>query len=560
MPYSLFHTRYLSLLIGLMIFAGGPARAGVIGDVVKDFKPVPGYVVKVQDDGYLIDLNAKQGIATGDLFTVIRPGENITHPVSGKVIGTLDAPKGVLRVIQMKSGYSRVRVLGEGAGIRRGDPIRRYDTMPALFWDYTGSGEALFLELRNALPALKWERYEAAQAGRPSGPGRVRSMTPGVIFILHEDRLEVRDSEFQKIRAYDMAGAARQSAPAVRPAGAKEKPSPPQITFAPEFQHFQRISDLPGVTAMADFIRYDGKLLMAEAGDARLSVSEVGETLSRVAGTTLVKGTVYSIRWWQPTADAPPCLAATIWYDDAMQSAVFALRGETLEAVGTYIPHILGTFDRDGDGRPETLLQQRFDRDTFWARGGIRELRMTDGALRAVETTLNLPAEFTVTGSLMADLNGDSRPDAVFVRGRSLYIYSGSQMLYRTPGMGGSLSAITYALNPGQQAVMTRTAAIEIAPAVADLDGDGRPELIAVAATRAAASAPGIYSGFRNSQLAVFKFQNGAFVKGTLGDQLSAPIQGIGVDGNRLFFVESTPANLAGKGGQSSLHAYVLER
>ncbi len=183
-----------------------PAVADVLDKVAGDFKPLSGYVVMVKDSEYIIDLDAKKGIFTGDLFSVLQPGEKIVHPVSGEILGTLEELKGILKVTRLQEGYSYARPFGKIEGIKQGDPIRRYENIPALFWDYSGSGEPFFLQLRNTLPHLKWQDYAAAQAAKPNIPAASKIDSPTLIFILKKEGLEVRDSEFQIIHTYGSLG------------------------------------------------------------------------------------------------------------------------------------------------------------------------------------------------------------------------------------------------------------------------------------------------------------------------------------------------------------------
>lgn len=111
----------LTSSFGTYAAAGGekPARDGA---------PLSGYVVQPEGDEFLIDLDARNQIAVGDLFSVVRPGEKIIHPVSGEVLGTHDSVKGVLKVTRIKEGYSVCLPVGAHSGIQRGDVIRRYLT------------------------------------------------------------------------------------------------------------------------------------------------------------------------------------------------------------------------------------------------------------------------------------------------------------------------------------------------------------------------------------------------------------------------------------------------
>jgi hypothetical protein len=158
----------------------------------------------------------------------------------------------------------------------------------------------------------------------------------------------------------------------------------------------------------------------------------------------------------------------------------------------------------------------------------------------------------------MADLTGDGRPELAVVRGQTLEIHGDGAPLFRAPGMGGSLARIVYAVNPEQRDALTRGETLEIDPVAADLDGDGTPELLAPASSQSAVTVANIYSGFKSTQLAVFSYRNGAFVKGRLGEEMDHPVQGLALHEGRVYLVTSQLGNLLGEGGESRLMSFRL--
>ncbi|KAB0667593.1 VCBS repeat-containing protein [Oryzomonas japonica] len=178
------------------------ASAAVNEALVRDFAPVSGYVVQPAGSEFIIDLDARQQIAVGDIFSVVTPGEKIVHPVTREVLGTQDTVKGILQVTRIKGGYSYCRPLGSVSAIRNGDVIRRFQNIDVDFWDYTGHGEQLFKELRAALPQLPWQGYAASQKNRPATPALPPGRPPALYFVLTSLGLDVRSSDFEIIHRY----------------------------------------------------------------------------------------------------------------------------------------------------------------------------------------------------------------------------------------------------------------------------------------------------------------------------------------------------------------------
>jgi len=541
------------------------AEAVVVADVADDFKPVSGYIIMDTDGEYIIDLDASKGIHTGDLFSVVRPGKKVIHPVSGKVLGTLPDVKGILKVTRMDKGYSHARILGKAKDIKPGDPIRRYDHIPAIFWDYTGEGEPFFLQLRDALPGLKWKDYAAAQAVKPKVPSASGVDEPTMFFVLKQTGLEVRDSEFQIIHTY---GSSKSQAPAaaigtMAPYAAERQKDTTgeRIGYAAEYPGFQSLGELPGATVMADFTRDGDGVLMTTTDGYSVHIHRIGLSMSTLFGDR-IKGfeQILSVQWWHPADELPLHLAITGMKDQKVEAKIFAFQKNRLVPLKAWLPYFLGTFDLDSNGKPETLLRQSFDPDLFWG-GRIKQLNLVRGKLVTSTPAFKLPGNFVVLGSLFADLTGNGHPESIFVRNKALYISDGEKQLYRSPpDIGGSLSVATYEVNPNAKELMINSEMVEVSPATADLDGDGRLEIIAIASDRSLVTAPGISPAIKNTRLATVKLRNGMFVKGTLGENIGKPIQGLTVSRGQLLFVATESGSVFGNEGKSHLLSYPLAR
>jgi hypothetical protein len=175
--------------------------AALSPDVADDFTPVRAALVMPQGSEWIIDQDASAGVRSGDLFSVVMKGKPIVHPQTREIIGTVEDIKGVLQVTKVKSGYSYAKVLQADGELAPGQQLKRYYNLPGSFWDYTGDGEALFVELRDALPHLEWQSFAEAQKSRPQSPVAQPGLTR-VLFILTEQGLAVKDNALQPIGFY----------------------------------------------------------------------------------------------------------------------------------------------------------------------------------------------------------------------------------------------------------------------------------------------------------------------------------------------------------------------
>jgi hypothetical protein len=567
----------------ILIFGCSTAlHAGVVDDIAGDFKPVSGYLVMPEGDEYIIDLDNTHGISTGDIFSVLAPGKKIVHPVTQKVLGTLEEVKGILKVSRIKKGFSFARPVGESTKIKRGDPIRRYGNLTAIFWDYTGKGRSFFIQLQKALPDLKWQDYNHAQNSRPTQPAANVDTRNSLTFILTDGVLVVRDPEFSVLQSYDTSGSLSKTGASVPSAAAAApvivatplKPDPDVKTavpgrkettgvkaLAPVFSEAQTIASLPNVSLITDFIKYDDQLLMASTNGDQIQIFNVANDLNPIAsGAPTYPVRILSLKWWAPGNGPRLYLAATVWSDrdKNVRGNLFLLDGKALRLKIQNIPRILGTFDFNGDGWPETLLGQEFAGDTFFGRR-LNELKLTGDKIQYLKPNTELPRHFTVLGSVFADLTGDGQLEAVYIRSRILYIYSGKKRLYKSPKkMGGSLSFLTYDIDPTFKNVQTTTVEFEVSPVATDLDGDGHPELLAVASDRSIFGSLAISPGVEKSWLAIFKYKDGRFESGTLGNEIDTPLQGLTVARKRALLVATASGNLLGEGARSHLISFSL--
>jgi hypothetical protein len=94
--------------------------------LTEAFPIVQGSVVGVEGDRILIDLGAKQKVHQGMELQVYREGDEVKHPVTGQVLGRRDKRLGLLRVVEVKEGFSEGVMVSrqEGSTITAGDLVR----------------------------------------------------------------------------------------------------------------------------------------------------------------------------------------------------------------------------------------------------------------------------------------------------------------------------------------------------------------------------------------------------------------------------------------------------
>lgn len=576
------------VLLSMVLFRPTAGRAGVITDVTNYFKSTNGILIAIKGDDYIVNLDASAGVMVGDLLSIVIPGEKLIDPASGEVLGSLDTVKGVLKITKVRSGFSHARPLGRISKAQKGDAVRRYQNLTAIFQDQKGAGLDLYGQLVHALPSLEWQGYYSAPRATPLVTSNERAQ---LTFILTDTSLKIHDSAGQVIRSFSVAdqSATPSKVPVRKSAVSVVTSSSPVTTLFPQpvvawdpshqknhapveytadYPGFRTLGEFPGIVLMADFSLSDGQLFLAGSDGRNLNVFIVTDRMKLVASKkNMHHGKIHAVTWWGPEVEGPLYLTVTAsttksfsystTAETVFTSSVYRFSDGQLTPVVHNLPYLLGTFDRDNDGNKETLLGQRFDLDTVY--GPIRELKLERDGLSDFELDFELPLNFPVQGSLLADLTGDGKTETIYTRKGILYIISNGKLQYESSKqMGGSLSRLTYDVNPGQSDALFTSIAFEVPQVAADIDGDGQLELVAISTDSSAIRAPGLDFGGGESWLSVIKYQNGRFVKGTLGEKLEKPIQGLIVNQGRAMIVLSRLDSILDGQGQSYLLALPL--
>lgn len=555
------------------------ALADELETIAEDLHPASGYLVMPIEEEFLVDLDASKGLRVGDLLSVVVPGEKIVHPVTNEVIGSLDSVKAVLKVTRVKSGYSYARRISGAEAITKGERVRRFAGLTAALYAPQQQDERFYDRLRELLPELEWQgRFRTRDGGNDSAMD--------LSFVLEGGELRLLDGQGEQLRAYAVAtsGGGRPAAPTmVQPIpgvplpGSAPAPAPgpgtaavfPAATTGVDFGSRETLAEFPDRVLMAGFVRDRERLLVATVDGSWVRVFEVAKGMQQIAATRVRDGAAspLAINWWRPDQTGPLYLAVTAAVEidrnygntreTRMGGAIYAWDGKTLTPVVEKVSYFLETYDRNGDGRPETLLGQEFDLDQVYGR--VFALTLENGQLQSSEPAFELPWRFALPGSAMGDLDGDGQAELITVYNGELAIFSGNREVYRNSGkMGGSLATLTYDVNPGMVDTLFETVSLEVPPLVRDIDGDGVAELLAIASDTSSVKAPGIGPGIESSWIAVFKYQNAKYDKGRLQIEREYPLQGLWEEAGQVFLVESTTSSAMSREGTSNLLVYSL--
>ncbi|MBW6512935.1 MAG: VCBS repeat-containing protein, partial [Desulfuromonadaceae bacterium] len=160
--------------------------------------PRQAVVVMQVGDEYLIDKDATAGVRVGDLFSTIRPGKSVVHPLTGEILGSLDELLGVVRVTRIKPGYAYVQAVGTPHPYAPGDNLQRFAQIPAMV---TGGTAEAVRTLQAALPQFEWlGETEQSSPRLPAGLAK-----PLLVFVFAGGQLSVRDDQGTLRGSYPLA-------------------------------------------------------------------------------------------------------------------------------------------------------------------------------------------------------------------------------------------------------------------------------------------------------------------------------------------------------------------
>ena len=289
----------LFLLLAPVLCLTSLSQARSLNTIDQDFKPLAGYVVDTIQGRVLLDLNASSGLVPGDLVSICTQGKAIIHPVSKKVLGHAQTLQSLLQVIQVDKGFSTTRPLSGASAVHRGQKVKRFGQMQAVFWDEATQDEALYQRLRQAIPHLTWIGFHQGLAMQPD-PAQPLADKPRdhLYFIKKDQKLQVRGPFFDLIHTYVLGQ--EEGAPVSSPR--KDLSKGHAVSYQEQFSNLRTLESRGTPMIMADFLERPQGQLMASTDGQRIRVTRVGKEVREVAtAQTDYPGRILSLSWWTPS-------------------------------------------------------------------------------------------------------------------------------------------------------------------------------------------------------------------------------------------------------------------
>ncbi len=125
----------------------------IVERVQAFFPKVEGVIVTVENRQVYLDAGTATGVRPGMEMSVFREGPEFKHPLTGVVLGRLEEDVGIVKIVEVREGYSIAEVVGmkEGQVIKVGDRYRitggliRLGILPMLNTSPIGFNPDIFL-------------------------------------------------------------------------------------------------------------------------------------------------------------------------------------------------------------------------------------------------------------------------------------------------------------------------------------------------------------------------------------------------------------------------------
>jgi hypothetical protein len=113
--------------LGSMLPPATPREAGnLLAQSVREAFPPLGYVIKIDGKDVMVDLGTEVGLKENDTLEVVQQGEDIIHPVTGKIIS---APLKVVGELKVKSANPQLSICKSKKGeVKEGSFVRLKET------------------------------------------------------------------------------------------------------------------------------------------------------------------------------------------------------------------------------------------------------------------------------------------------------------------------------------------------------------------------------------------------------------------------------------------------
>ncbi|WP_028841239.1 hypothetical protein [Thermodesulfobacterium hveragerdense] len=395
----------------------------VYEQVKKDFSPLPGLLIGIEERELIIDKGLVQGVKNKDIFMVYKRGKKIVHPETQKTLGYLKEPVAKIEIVRTDENFAMAKVIYQKEPLTVPMPITRYTDLKILvIIEHTNPNENLFLTLKNNLPDCTII-FDPNLRFNQITPEYLLAEKFDLLFVEEENTIKVYNSKLDLIRYYGGLSYSKVSTlPYLKPSQPKAEPKP------------------LGVVQPSIIGRTKGDVVQAEITD--IDNDGIPEMIYfNSQGLFIVKLKGGLLAYYKPASGkivnfsvGPTGWIALNVYDDrvGMKSEILYYTNQGLNPVITNINLILNFVDYTARGIKDTLLGQTFDPETFFGKEVFILKRENNQLIYA--NKLNLFEGYQNIGTSFVDFNLDGQPEILtYLDDGRLGVYKNNQLQWTSP-------------------------------------------------------------------------------------------------------------------------------
>jgi hypothetical protein len=580
-------------------------------EIVNLFPKVEGDVVKVQGNEAFITLGAPDNIREGMELSVVRKGEEFKHPLTGVALGRFEDDIGVIIINKVSESYSsgNVRLAKATVNPRAGDRVRitkgkiQLALLP-LRGDLPNwvPREELLEHFRLALEQTGRFQVTAADNVRvylaEKGIQAQETLSQDILARMAEDlrvtyavASRTRQVGNESVLEVSLTGLALQrtlltsSAILAEPEAVARAPEstggPPDPRDRPEvragvFKEPRKappgyrldLSTLDLGKTMKELITLpflvtsmDVCGVIAEGSEDILVTDGKKVLMYQLAGEQVefidqyvpgVASKLVSVQCAEIDKNPGQEIIVNQYINNALGTSILTYRNGRLQALQEHIDVLLVAVDTNGDGVNETIWGSPYDLSEFFTTGRAALYAFDNGKLRRQEQ-VEVPRVYRATGVTVADLSGDGKRDLVMIDdSRHVRVYRGLQQLYKTSDrVGGGYSSVEIMRETSGGVKRPVPYYFEPGMTVADLNGDGRQDVVIPRNTRSLGGVLPNVNAFSGGDVVVLSYTDFGYSLTAITPLFDGVVSGVAILRQRsypAFVVGVSQGSLMGGG------------
>jgi len=524
--------------------------AEIPSKLLQDIFPSKGFLIKVNDDSLLIDLDSKKGVKEGDIFTIFSPGETITHPVTKKIVAVLEEKVGIIKVIGVKDGYSIAKRISGTKEIKEGFKIEKFTDLKVLYLDYADNPK-LYDELRMTFQTMEWETYEKGLKHK-SAPSQITGLKGYDLYIVAEkDKVTLYDNQLDRIKEYPFTEPEAKIVQIAPPH--EETPAEKIAKLKNTAEKYKKLLNVNRIIRCMDGQKINGVpyYILATDEEVILYKSENGQ-VKNLKTIQDFEGEPVEIFLEDMDNNGSYEIVINSYMSGTGYTTVYSINGDSVSKVSGSLPFFIALYDTDGDGIRETKLIQLIEGDNFGGR--IEKVSFRNGVFRKTGEAAPVPPNFQILGGFIADVDGDGNLESGYYSpSGKILIYRGNKHLWTSSGIvGGSVISVPYRIGSGEF-YKTTYVIIYQPPIVIDINGDKTSEILMVKSEAGGYNIISSYANYSGGYVSYLEKRETGFRINNITEKIDGAVQNIVFMGNEIIFTMVDGSSFSGKGNSQLL-------